>query len=182
MTLSLRHEFFVRAYLQNGSPTGAYRQTVKRYPGHREIKNPNTYKVVPFVILKRPEVKRRIEQLRAQMAKRSDITLDKILGDYEYALQLAKENGKPDSIVNAATAQAKLVGLLRERQEIGRPGDFEAMENVSEVLEAVSKEAGPAAALALAQAMGISVTAIVPEGEPEVVDLSAIEPPTGSVN
>ena len=40
------------------------------------------------------------------MAKRADITEDKILADYQDALDLAKAQEKADSIVNAATAQA----------------------------------------------------------------------------
>ena len=89
------------------------------------------------------------------MAKRADITEDKILTDYQVALDLAKTQEKPDSVVNAATAQAKLVGLLRDRTEVGKPGDFEQLESVSEILEKVSQEAGPEAASALAAAMGI---------------------------
>ena len=87
------------------------------------------------------------------MAKRADITEDKILTDYQVALELAKQQAKPDSIVNAATAQAKLVGLLRERVETG---DFDKMDNVSDILEAVAKEAGPEVASPLSNAFGIS--------------------------
>ena len=92
------------------------------------------------------------------MAKRADITEDKILSDYEGALVLAKKQQKPNSIVNAATAQAKLVGLLRDRVESGGVGDFDKMESVSEVLEAVRSQSGPEAALALAKAFGIVAT------------------------
>ncbi len=90
------------------------------------------------------------------MARRADITEDKILTDYQIALELAKEQAKPDSIINAATAQAKLVGLLRDRSEVGKPGDFERLESVSEVLAKVSEEVGPEAALALSKAMGLA--------------------------
>jgi hypothetical protein len=89
------------------------------------------------------------------MAKRADITEDKILTDYQIALEIAKEQAKPDSIVNAATAQAKLVGLLRDRIESGNVGEFDALDNVSDILEKVAQQAGPEAALALSKAFGL---------------------------
>ena len=97
------------------------------------------------------------------MAKRADITEDKILTDYQVALELAKQQAKPDSIVNAATAQAKLVGLLRERVETGETGDFDKMDNVSDILEAVAKEAGPEVASALSKVFGISAEQVMTE-------------------
>ncbi len=58
-------------------------------------------------------------------------------------------------IISAASAQAKICGLLRDRQEIGKPGDFEQAESVREVLEILTQEAGPEAALALSKALGL---------------------------
>ena len=72
------------------------------------------------------------------MAKRANITEDKILTNYEEALQLARAQQKPDSMVNAATAQAKLVGLLKDRIETKDVTDFDSMGTPSEVLEAVA--------------------------------------------
>ena len=89
------------------------------------------------------------------MAKRADITEDKILTDYQEALALAKEQQKPDSMVNAATAQAKLVGLLKDRIETKNVNDFENMESISDILEAVTAMIGPEAALALSKAFGL---------------------------
>jgi len=89
------------------------------------------------------------------MAKRADITEDKILTDYQAALDLAKTQRKPDSIVNAATAQAKLVGLLKDRIETKNVDNFENMDSISDILQAVSDQAGPEAALALAKALGV---------------------------
>lgn len=120
------------------------------------------------------------------MAKRADITVDKILSDYEQALQLAKAQEKPNEIVNAATAQAKLVGLLRERVETGSPGDFAAMDNISDVLEAVAEQVGPEVALALSKAFGLldEATKKEPEVEPEREPnlLERFDPPSGAVN
>jgi len=93
--------------------------------------------------------------------KRSDISVDKILTDYQYAVDLAKKQGRADQITMAATAQAKLVGLLRERVETGHVGEFGDMTSIEGILDVVAKEAGPEAAMTLAAMFGLKV----PESE-----------------
>ena len=89
------------------------------------------------------------------MAKRADITEDKILTDYQEALALAKKQQKPDSMVNAATAQAKLVGLLKDRIETKNVNDFENIESIDDILQKVADEVGTEAAAALSKAFGL---------------------------
>ena len=96
--------------------------------------------------------------------RKSDITLEKILNDYQSALEMAADSNKPGDMISAAREQARLVGLLVERREVGGVGEFEAMENVEEVLEAVAKEAGNEAAMALAKAFGI-----IAQGQKETI-------------
>ncbi len=91
------------------------------------------------------------------MATRADITENKILSDYEYALKLAKEQEKPDSIVSAATAQAKLVGMLKDKIE--HSTSLDDANSVSEILEIVAREVGSEAALALGRAFNALDTA-----------------------
>lgn len=114
------------------------------------------------------------------MAKKSDITLDKVLTDCEAAIEMAKAQSKPNDLVNAAMAQAKLVGLLKDRTEIGAPGDFEGLENISDVLEKIEAEMGPEAALALARAWGYAKADEPVKTEDE--QLARAIPPTESVN
>lgn len=122
------------------------------------------------------------------MIRRSDITIERILSDYEDAKQMAREQGKGAEIVNAATAQAKLVGLLRDRVEAGNVGDFDNMDNISEILERVALEAGPEAALALSRAFGLpdaSQTEITHQRPPlgqEEADLEDAKPASDAVN
>lgn len=146
---NIRHERFVMEYFQNGgSIADAYQAA---YPGiPREFAYTRGRE-----LFYRPDIRARSEEIRVAMSKRTEITVEKILTDYQLALDLAKEQGKPNEIVNAATAQAKLVGLMRDRVETGQPGDFERMDNISEILEAVAREAGPEAALALGKALGV---------------------------
>lgn len=112
------------------------------------------------------------------MAKKSDITIDKVLTDIQEAVHMAKAQAKPNDLVNAAMAQAKLVGLLRERTEIGAPGDFDGLENISDILEKVEADMGAEAALALAKAFGYAKT----EETEEAAGLLDQQPPSDSVN
>jgi hypothetical protein len=143
-----RHEKFAREYVKIGIGAEAYRRA---YPRAHPI---STARVSASQLLTKPNIASRTTELRQAIAKRADITEDKILTDYQAALDLAKTQEKPDSIVNAATAQAKLVGLYKDRI-VNEPNEIDQMENVSDILEHVAKEAGPEIASALAKAFGL---------------------------
>lgn len=165
----LRHEMFCRAYIKHdGNASEAYREVYN--PPKPE--NARTYAAIIF--RRSPKVRARIQELREIMARRADITIEKILTDYQRALDLAKAQEKPADIVNAATAQAKLVGLLKDRQEIGAPGDFDNMDSVADILAAVEREAGPETALKLAEVMGLDKN-----NEQDLIDL---EPASNAQN
>lgn len=115
------------------------------------------------------------------MAKKSDITMDKVLTDLETAIFMAKAQAKPNEIVSGAMAQAKVVGLLRDRVETGNVGDFDGMDNLSEILEKVAEEAGPEAALALSKALGVGESTPEPVEE-EDSQLAQAIPPSDAVN
>lgn len=176
---NIRHEFFVREYLKTGNNGAeAYRRVSAKFPNpRRPLLNMEGARVIAHGIRRRPEVRRREQELRRIMAKRSDITIEKILTDYQDALVMAKNNAKPAEMISAASAQAKLVGLLRERTEVGQPGDFDGLENVSDILEKLSADVGPEKALALAKAYGISIDEPASDNE-----LSQAIPPTDTVN
>lgn len=178
-----RYEMFVREYIRNGGIGGqAYRKVAKRYPYQaRGVQNDGSYRVVACILRKRPEIQRREQELREQMAKKADITMEKVLTDIQEAMNLARAQAKPNEIVNAAMSQAKLVGLLRDRVETGDVGDFDGMENLSEILEKVAEEAGPEAALALSKAFGLDKAETAPKAE-EAADLIDQPPPSDSVN
>ena len=147
-----RHEKFAREYVKTGVGAEAYRRA---YPRAHPI---STARVCASQLLTKPNIARRTAELRQAIAKRADITEDKILTDYEEALQLAKAQAKPNAIVNAAMAQAKLVGLLRDRIETKNVNEFENMESIDDILQKVANEAGTEAAAALAKAFGLDKT------------------------
>ena len=143
-------------------------------------KTRNAARVAAYKMLRKPHVWRKVEEVRAKMAKRSDITIEKILTDYEQALQFARQQEKAGDMVSAATAQAKLVGLLRDRVEQGNPGDFDHLDDISAIVEKVAAEAGPEAAQALMRALGYET----PAAEPTKDDTELLEaaPASNAVN
>ena len=183
-----RHELFVREVIRTGgNGAEAYRRAAKVYPV-KPLTNPNCARVIACRILKYPEVQARYQELQAQMAKRADITEDKILSDYQWAIESAKQQDKPNEVTMAATAQAKLVGLLRDRVETGEVGDFNDMSTLEEVLEGVSDLVSPEAAAELARAFGITQAAkrtetapIEDTGHPET-GLAIAKPASDAVN
>ena len=146
-----RHEKFIPEYLKtdfNGAE--AYRRV---YPRHR----PDIACVSACQLLRVPKVRERLQEIQEGIIKRSDVTVDKILTEYENARQLAIAQQKPEGMLNASEKKAKLVGLLVDRREIGNAGDFEQMTDISQILEKVREDAGAEAADALAKAFGIDL-------------------------
>ncbi len=181
-----RQERFVKLYLQEmaqgGTAAAAYRQV---YKGAKRF---NCANAGACNLLRKPHVKSRIQEMRMDIKRKADITFEKILTDYQEAMDLARAKEDPGNMISAANAQAKLVGLLIDRKEVGSAGDFENMENISEILQAVSDQAGPEAALALSQAFNlIGPTVVVAttkaaDSNQESTALLEAETPTDAVN
>ena len=148
-----RQERFVRLYLQEtaagGTAADAYRKVYWNAKGF------NCVSAGACNLMRKPHIKSRIREMRMDIKRKADITFEKILTDYQEALDLARSKEEAGNMIAAAREQAKLVGLLIDRKEVGSAGDFENMENISEILEAVANQAGPEAALALSKAFGI---------------------------
>src|SRR5262249_49203080 len=79
------------------------------------------------VLLKNPKVKRRIGELATMAAKRHEITQDSLLEELEQARQAALTNNQASAAVAASMGKAKLCGMIVERKDTGKPGDFDNM-------------------------------------------------------
>jgi len=183
--LNPRHELFVREYLKEmargGTAAAAYRKIYKGAKGF------NCANAASWTLLHKPKIQSRIKEMRMDIRRKADITFEKILTDYQEALDLAREKGEPANIISAAREQAKLVGLLIDRKEVGAAGDFENMENISDILQAVSDQAGPEATLALSQAFQLIGPAVVvqttkAQDSEESQALIAADSPSDAVN
>jgi hypothetical protein len=175
--VNFRQDMFVREHMKMNYADAAaaylkvYKNTSKKCAAVRAS-----------VTLAKPHVRRRLYQLQERAMKRSDITIDKILTDYQLALDMAKGQGNSPAMVNAAQAQAKLVGLLRERVETGAVGEFGDTTSIEGILEVVAKEAGPEAAMVMASMFGINMPESATTKQMKEAALFISDPPTEAVN
>lgn len=92
--------------------------------------------------LKNPSAQRLFRQLEARTRmRRNDITVDKIVDDLEEALTKAKANNQAAAMVQASMAQAKLCGLVVDRQETRNVSDMNLDELVKKLREALGTQA-----------------------------------------
>ena len=78
-------------------------------------------------LAKNVKVKARIQEIATMAAKRHEISEDSLLEELEQARLAALENQQASAAVAASMGKAKLCGMLVERKETGKPGDFDNM-------------------------------------------------------
>lgn len=169
-----RHELFLREYLNNGWNGKEAYITV-----YGPVKSAA---VQACKLLQKPRVKRRFENMIAKLIKRADITEEKILTQYQEAYEMAKALDKTADMVSATTAQAKLVGMLKDRVEHGQPGEFEHLDQISDVMEELGRQVGPDIALKIGQALGVTAVAVIEPQQEELSDLAEAPAASESVN
>jgi hypothetical protein len=82
----------------------------------------------------------RVKELLDRSAARAEVTVASLLNELEEARKLAAEINQPSAAVAATLGKAKVAGLIVERKEVGKPGDFEGM-NVDELRDYITREA-----------------------------------------
>ena len=79
-----------------------------------------------------------VERTAANAAARAEVTVVSLLNELEEARKQAVEINQPSAAVSAIVAKAKVAGLIVDRKEVGKPGEFEGM-NVDELREHISR-------------------------------------------
>jgi hypothetical protein len=97
----------------------------------------------------------RVKELLDRSAARAEVTVASLLNELEEARKLAAEINQPSAAVAATLGKAKVAGLIVDRKEVGKPGDFEGM-NVDELREHIAR---------VIAKLGISVGGAGEEGE-----------------
>jgi hypothetical protein len=97
----------------------------------------------------------RVKELLDRSAARAEVTVASLLNELEEARKLAAEINQPSAAVAATLGKAKVAGLIVDRKEVGKPGDFEGM-NVDELREHIARGIAK---------LGISVGGAGEEGE-----------------
>src|SRR5262249_36879372 len=79
-----------------------------------------------------------VERTAANAAARAEVTVVSLLNELEEARKQAVEINQPSAAVSAIVAKAKVAGLIVDRKEVGKPGEFEGM-NVDELREHIAR-------------------------------------------
>ncbi len=172
---TLRQERWIVEYIKLGNASEAYMRVY--HPSKRECAWAAAARMK-----RKPHVKRKLDELRERAMKKSDISIDKVLTDLQWAIDSGKAQGKPSDVIAGSNAQAKLVGLLRDRVETGAVGEFGDVNSISDVLELVAKEAGPEAAMTLAAMFGLKVPDSQASKNMQEAVLFIADPPSDAVN
>jgi terminase small subunit-like protein len=144
---NLRHERFARAFIKTNVAARAYAKA-----GYIATTR-SSLDTCASRLLRHAQVKRRIAELRKQMAARNRISLDSLLDDLAADRALARTLGQPSAAIAATQLTARLCGLLVDRKESGQPGEFAGLQSEAEVLALVRRELGDDSATALAAAL-----------------------------
>jgi phage terminase small subunit len=116
-TLTPKQERFSALYVETGNASEAYRQAYDS-----SGMKPETINRKAFDLLQNGKITARVDQLRADAAKRHEITVDTLTLELEEARNLAKEQGTAAAMVSATLGKAKLHGLLIDKGEISGKG------------------------------------------------------------
>jgi len=78
-------------------------------------------------LFKNVQIQARVREIAATAAKRNEVTEDSLIEELEQARIAALEAQQASAAVAATMGKAKVCGLLVERKETGKPGDFDNM-------------------------------------------------------
>jgi phage terminase small subunit len=143
--LTPKQEAFVLAYLETGNASEAYRRAYA-------AKNMSdaAIRVEACRLTDNPNVALAIQAGRDQATKRNEITVDTLVDELNEARLIALQSPRGASAaVSATLGKAKLLGLIIDRSEVGKPGEFDEM-NAGQLRDFIAAEA---------ETLGVSNTA-----------------------
>ena len=118
-------------------------------------------------------VVQRIQELHRENGKRRKTTVESIVDRLDLASRIAEEDRLPAALTQAETSKAKILGLQVDRQEVGKPGDFNASQTTDELAQAMLAQAGASTITSDMKAMALAelerhsrVLASIAAGEP----------------
>lgn len=107
--LTPKQEAFCKAFLETGNASEAYRMSYEA-----KKMNAASIGIEAFRLLENPKISLRMDELRAVVSVKHNITIESILAELEEARQLALETGKAGPAVQASMGKAKLAGLDKQ--------------------------------------------------------------------
>jgi hypothetical protein len=138
---NLRRELFAQNVVKNArnglNLTEAYRASGYKGTGH-------TAEACASRLLSFDEVKMRIDELARPAVRKTRVSIESLLDELEVTIQDARADGQHSVVVGALTLSAKLVGLLRDRIEVGSPGEYRDCQTPEDAIDALIERCGDA--------------------------------------
>ncbi len=104
--LTLKQEHFVKAYIETGNASEAYRiaydaDKMKAETIHRKASE----------LMNNGKIRARLNELQTEHKERHNMTVDDLIKELDEAREIAKANGNPTAMISAVMGKAKLLGL-----------------------------------------------------------------------
>ncbi len=146
---NVRREKFCQALIKsaNGGLSYVEAYRVAGYTGEGRVAYSNASRLMTFA-----DVRRRMSELLAPAAQKSQISVEVLLSELEITIGDARSAKQHGVVVRALELAAKLVGLLKERVEVTH-NEFCGLRSADEVLAMIREELGDQAADAIAAAV-----------------------------
>jgi hypothetical protein len=143
--LTIKQERFCQAYIETGNASEAYRRVYGTAKMKSETMNRNAKAMTD-----NSKIATRVRELAEKAVKRHEITVESLTERAIQAFNLAISKEQSAGAVSALSFLGKLHGVLIERKEVGKPGDFDNMTS-NELRDFIASEAS---------AIGVSLPAI----------------------
>jgi phage terminase small subunit len=118
VSLTVKQEAFVKAFLESGNASQAYRTAYDAGNMKDSAIHANAYK-----LLQHTEIAQRLEAARESAQKRHDITVARLTDMLLEDRELARKVESPAAAVSAVLAIGKLHGLIVDKKEVTRKRD-----------------------------------------------------------
>jgi hypothetical protein len=138
--------------LASGRATDRLQREAYKSAGYQTTNDNSTDAAASRLMHKYQPILERIAELQVQTARRKAITRDSLVDELAHAQEMADEIKSPAAHVAATGMKAKLTGLLVDKQELGRPGDFEPKDK-GELAELYLRHAIPDRDITITEAM-----------------------------
>lgn len=116
-----KHERFVQEIVKGKSQREAY-----RLAGY-DAKADSVADAAASRLLGDVKARARLEELQGRVAEKAVVTAHSILQELDEARLMAKHLEQPSAMVAAIMGRAKVAGVVIDRKEVGKPGDFDNM-------------------------------------------------------
>ena len=114
MALTIKQEKFCTVYIETGNASEAYRQSY-----NCSKTKPESINRLAFDLLQNVKITSRLDELRAEHAKRHNITVDDLVDELNETrkVALSLENPQCSAAIAATMGKAKLLGFIDKKDD-----------------------------------------------------------------